>query len=61
MTKRKFIGLGRKRKSSRSSGAEVPEQKKKEWELPDNFIFGFTNQHPNKVKTEPKKKVNSEE
>ncbi|HET8736180.1 MAG TPA: hypothetical protein VFM69_06255 [Pricia sp.] len=61
MTKRKFIGLGRKRKASLSSESEAELQKKQPYELPNNFILGLTNQHPDKFQQKPEKKVNSEE
>ena len=61
MAKRKFIGLGRKPKSAALTDIEMRKEKEKQRELPDNFILGFTNQHPELYKTKPKKKVNSEE
>lgn len=61
MTKRKFIGLGRKRKTSQPSESEAEKRKKQAYELPNNFILGLTNQHPEKCYQKPEKKVNSEE
>lgn len=53
MTKRRFIGLGRKSRADKA--------KKEPYELPDNFILGNTNQHREKPAKKGIKKVNSED
>lgn len=58
MTKRKFIGLGRKKKSVQLSDLKKKKDKDESYELPDNFIMGLTNQHADRLHSRPKKKVN---